>query len=226
MLKAVILDFDGVILESVNIKGWVMEELFKDYPLHVKDILDYHYSNGGVSRFDKFRHIYRNILKQPLSEEHFKALCDRFGALSVERVLAVDFVPGAREFLEAFHRRLPLFIVSGTPHEEIRHIVQARGLAPMFKGVYGSPCGKNAWTRQILKEGPFRPEEVLWVGDALSDLEAARDSGIAFAARIAGPKDVFAGLTFDFRLPDLVGLPAVIDRLNASSVSSHISKDV
>ena len=184
MIKAVILDFDGIILESVDVKGQVFLEVFKNYPEHAQAILDYHYANGGVSRFEKFRHIHQHILKVPLPESTFNDLCKRFADLVVEQVLKVDFVPGAREFLKNHYRTLDLFIVSATPDEEIKAIVRAKGLDHFFKGVHGSPQNKSAWTWVILNQGPYRPDEVFWVGDALSDWQAAQDHGIKFLGRV------------------------------------------
>ena len=56
MIKAIFFDFDGVILESVSIKGDVFQKLFADYPEHLAEILNYHLENGGVSRYDKFEY--------------------------------------------------------------------------------------------------------------------------------------------------------------------------
>jgi len=52
----------GVILESVDIKGWAFGGLFEAYPEYVDEIVIFHHANRGMSRFDKFRYIYKNIL--------------------------------------------------------------------------------------------------------------------------------------------------------------------
>ena len=106
-LQAIFFDFDGVILESVDVKGWAFAKLFDTYPEHVEEIVSYHYAHGGMPRFDKFRHIYREILKEPLSDELFRELCDRFSELALERVLQCPFVPGALEFLKKHHAAMP-----------------------------------------------------------------------------------------------------------------------
>ena len=70
-LEAIILDFDGIILESVEVKTWVFKKLFEQYPDQLPLVLRYHMENGGVSRYVKFRHIYRSILKRPLTKSLF-----------------------------------------------------------------------------------------------------------------------------------------------------------
>lgn len=213
MLKGLIFDFDGVILESVDIKGEAFRELFCAYPEHLKEILAYHYANGGVPRFDKFRYIYGNILNKHLSEEEFRSLCDRFAAFSYQKVLEAPFVPGAEQLLTECAGKYDLYIVSGTPDEEINKIVDGRGLRVFFKGVYGSPKDKKYWTGRILKEGRYLPEQVLWVGDALSDWEAAKGFGIRFVGRVSARADIFQGRDVDWKVEDMISVGAVVKKL-------------
>ena len=89
MIRAIAFDFDGVLVESVEVKTRAFARLFNtEGPDAVRKILDYHLENGGVSRFEKFKTIYRSILKRPLSEEQFRSLCERFSELVVDEVVA------------------------------------------------------------------------------------------------------------------------------------------
>ncbi|MDD1663985.1 MAG: HAD hydrolase-like protein [Methanomicrobiales archaeon] len=182
-LQAVILDFDGVILESVGVKLAGFHELFSFTPEHVDEIVDYHRRNTGISRFDKFRHIYREILKEPLSEEQFRFLSEKYADLVVEGVVASPFVPGAREFLAGWHARIPLFVVSASPQEELGSIIGRRHLASCFRKVYGAPTGKAEAIREILAMTGSAPGEAIFVGDAVNDLAAARTAGVRFVGR-------------------------------------------
>src|SRR5688500_11624263 len=66
--SAVIFDFDGVILESANIKTEAFLTLFADHTEHREAIRGYHVRNVGISRFRKFEWIYSELLKTPLCE--------------------------------------------------------------------------------------------------------------------------------------------------------------
>jgi phosphoglycolate phosphatase-like HAD superfamily hydrolase len=209
-MKAVILDFDGIILESVDIKGWAFRKLFEDYPQHLDTIHAFHYANGGMPRFDKFRYIYKEILQEPLPEERFKELCERYSALVFERVLACDFVAGALEFLKKYHQSLFLFIVSGTPQEEMTRVVKARRLDSYFKGVFGSPKRKGYWTKRIMDEYRLDGDQVLWVGDAMSDLRAARENNIKFAGRVVDDNDIFRDEEVNYKIKDLFELDRIL----------------
>jgi HAD superfamily hydrolase (TIGR01549 family) len=190
----VILDFDGVILESVGIKTEAYRDLFSDHPHELDRIMEYHLANLGTSRFDKIRYVYSHILGKELPPGEFEALLRRYEELVLAKVLEAPFVPGAPEFLERFHRRLPLYVVSGTPTEEIRFIVRERGLARFFRGVYGSPKKKVEYIREILAATGVDPRRALYVGDAPNDLHAAEAAGIRFAGRAAeGAPGPFTG---------------------------------
>lgn len=184
LLKAIALDFDGVILESVEIKTRAFRALFKDYPEHIERIVRLHREQAGVSRYEKFETIYREYLQLPLSDVDKDRLGREFSALVAEEMLACPFVPGALEFLarEAGHR--PIFLVSGTPEAELREIVKLRKLDRYFDGVLGSPRSKDALLKEILSAQALGPAELLVVGDAMTDFTAARAVGAHFIGRV------------------------------------------
>ena len=211
-IETFFLDFDGVILESVDVKGWAFGKLFEDFPAYVQQIVDFHHANGGMSRFDKFYHIYENILKEPLPEERFNELCHQFSELVYRRVLGCDFVPGVREFLEKYHKKFRMFIISGTPHEEINSIVGDKGLTRYFKGVFGSPMKKGYWARKIIEEEKLDANKILFIGDALSDYKAALENNIRFAARVTDGEDIFAGKKVDCNIRDFFELEKILNK--------------
>lgn len=214
MIKAIIFDFDGVILETVDVKGWAFKELFKDYSAYGERILAFHYENGGLPRENKVRHILKEFLGLPSDDATVELYCDRFSKLVFQRVVDSPFVPGALETLQALKGLISMFIVSGTPHEEINRIIDVKGLRAYFQGVYGSPEIKDVWTRKILVDNGLTPEEVIWVGDALSDWRAAVKYGIRFILRSwPGNSDVFRGVEVDFKLDDLTGFPTLVEKL-------------
>lgn len=186
-IRAILFDFDGVILESMDIKTVAFGKLFQDFPDQVDQIRDLHVKNGGTSRFIKFRLIYRDILKQPLSDERFQYLCDKYSELVFQEMMDCPFVPGAKEFLDRYSGQFPFFIITGTPQQEIESILEKRGLAPLFAKVCGYPPSKEESVRTILDETGYDPKELVFVGDALSDLKGARMNDVPFIGRISTP---------------------------------------
>ncbi len=183
MLKAIALDFDGVILESVDIKTRAFRELFKNHPEHLECIVRFHLENGGLSRYEKFAIIYRDYLKRPLSKSESERLAGEFAQLVRREILTCPLVPGAQDFLEQQVARVSLFIISGTPEAELREIVAYRKLDRYFRGVYGSPRTKDALLRAILAENAWDASEVVVIGDSLMDWRAAVAVGAPFIGR-------------------------------------------
>ena len=180
--QAVFFDFDGVIVDSVPAKGKAFADLFRDYgPKIEKKVVEYHYANGGVSREEKFKYYYRELIKQSLTEEKLTQLCRQFSGLVLEKVISASYLDGVLESLDKLKKReIPAFIVSGTPQVEIRLIVKERKLEKYFHGVYGSPEKKADIITEILNTESFNPRNCLFIGDSMSDYEGAQIANVNF----------------------------------------------
>ena len=213
MVHTVILDFDGVVLESVDVKTNAFRHLFSFSPEHVDEIVCYHLENGGMSRFEKFRHIYSCILKEPLSDSLFAELSARFSELVYDAVLAAPFVAGAREFITGCSGTTPVHIVTATPYEEICRIIRARHLTTCFASVHGAPTAKSAAIEEILEQGGIRPPSALFIGDSRNDWQAAVTTGVRFIGRVRpGDRNPFEGLPgIEATIPDLQSLKAYLE---------------
>jgi phosphoglycolate phosphatase-like HAD superfamily hydrolase len=189
-VRTVFFDFDGVILESVSVKTDAFADLFAEHGPEIQAaVVRYHLENLGRSRFEKFRYFYEQFLGIPLADDEMERLCKEFETRVVERVLACPFVPGALEFLEEHAGDRACFVVSATPDPEIRHIVAARGLSPFFVSVHGSPTGKGSWVAQLLDQHRIDAGEAVFVGDAMSDWNAARENGVPFVGKVTEDED-------------------------------------
>ena len=142
-IKAIALDFDGVVLESAEIKTQAFSGVFKNYPEHLEAIINHHLNNVGVSRYEKFKFVYKSILNAELTEKKMKRLGECFTELSLEKVKACAEVPGALEFLKEVYGRYSIFIVSGTPQKELEEVIEFRGMSGYFTEIFGSPPAKN-----------------------------------------------------------------------------------
>ncbi len=140
--KVIILDFDGVIVESVGIKDRAFNELYQGHPDHIDAIMSYHLAHNATIRFKKFKYISENILKRTYTLEDERLLSNRFSDLIFKEIVACPYVPGALEFLESFHGKLPMYLVSMSPQTELMRILEQRNLTRYFFEVFSSDWKK------------------------------------------------------------------------------------
>ena len=206
-IHAIVFDFDGVLAESVEVKTRAYALLFDEEKEDaVNQFVDYHIKNGGISRFEKIKLFYRDILQRPLSDKRFQELVLRFSRLVIDEVVAAPWVEGAREFLIQNEKQYKYFIVSGTPEDELKEIVHRRGMDHYFDAVRGSPKDKVTLLGDIMDEYNLRPEKMVFVGDAETDWQAAQKLKIPFLWRcVSGQISPLTGYKGP-RLPSLQDL--------------------
>lgn len=184
LVKIIVFDFDGVLVESVAIKGEAFVELYKDESQEIQQqVLHYHETHGGINRFEKIRH-YESLCGREANETQLQHLADRFSDIVEKRVINASWVPGALSFLKRYHSIVPMFIASATPQEELERIVKERGISPMFKNIYGAPLAKNEALESVIAEHKCDASSVLMIGDTMTDYNAAHKSGTQFIGRI------------------------------------------
>ena len=193
-LQAVFFDFDGVIVDSTSTKTAGFRTLFADYDDDtVTRVLDYHKEHGGISRVEKIRHAHQNILGIPLTETELADWAARYSQLVVEKVITVELIAGAGEFLDEMLGKVPIFIVSGTPEDELRYILKRRELSGYFAKAVGSPVKKPVHIRNLIWEYELDSTRCVFIGDALTDYNAAKECGMAFVG-IKGEVEFPAGV--------------------------------
>ncbi len=182
---AIFFDFDGVLVESTDIKIRAFRRLYQDHGDEVVEaVVAHHVHHGGVSRRKKIRYCHKQLLGIRLTESELDDLARQFSNLVVSEVVACDDVPGSKALLDRLTGHVPLFVISGTPHEELVHIVEHRGMPGHFVEVRGSPPSKVPHIRELLDRHGLKAERVLFVGDAMTDYNAATNCGLAFLGRV------------------------------------------
>lgn len=212
MIEAIFFDFDGVLVESIDIKTKAFAKLFEHEDEDVvKKVIEYHLNNTGVSRYDKFKYIYKEILNRVLDDNEFRILCNKFADNVIDAVIKVSFVKGAKEFLENYASKYQCFVVSATPQEELERIIQKRNMYHFFRAVYGAPKKKSDAVRDVLRKGKINPRNAIYVGDAISDFNAAQNNSVHFIARINSNESLFTDIQC-LKVRDLSDLNTIIKR--------------
>lgn len=179
----VIFDFDGVILESTEVKATALIELFKDYPQLHEKILDYHYLNQGKGRFNKFRWVYKELLKKKYNQKVENELNNTYSQLIATKMEKVPFAKGALKILKELNKNtIPIYIASGTPDKELNAVIKDRKIKKFIKKAYGSDHSKERIIQIIFSKEDLKPKDLLFIGDGPADYTAAKNKNIYFEA--------------------------------------------
>ncbi|MCL1939653.1 MAG: HAD hydrolase-like protein [Desulfovibrionaceae bacterium] len=183
-LDLIVFDCDGVILESMDIKTKAFYRIGKEISEEAAEgLLAYHNLNGGVSRFKKFEWLYATYKSRAITDEEKEVLNEQFKKIALEEIARCPLVPGVQGVLERWLGRVPMYVASGAPEEELRMIIQNRGLSKYFVGVYGSPTVKTQLLRIIVQHAGVKPCNAIMIGDARTDQYAAEAVGTRFYGR-------------------------------------------
>jgi phosphoglycolate phosphatase-like HAD superfamily hydrolase len=207
-LRALILDFDGVLLESNPLKTESFAAVFARFPEHADGMMAFHHANVSATRYDKFMHLVTTRLSRSADDPLVDELASAFSREMLARLDRCAWVPGAPAFLERVRGRLPVYLASATPQAELGEILSRRGLTGAFTAVYGCP----PWTKDralvdvLARTGGAAG--VAFIGDSAGDQCAAARAGVEFVARDSG-------LPFDHPQPraftDLTAIAAALD---------------
>jgi len=135
-LRAVIFDFDGVLVNSEPLHYSALREALATEGIEIDE--------GEYLRtylaFDDWEAV-RIALERHGSAcdaERVDAIATRKAELFDELLPRIPFFPGARELLDALAPHLPLAIASGARRGEIERILEADGLRDVFQAIVGA----------------------------------------------------------------------------------------
>ncbi len=183
-LSLIIFDCDGVLLESVDAKTQAFRQVAEQFGPEARDrLVLFHTLHGGVSRYEKFRWLYREVLGREITQQEMNTLAAQFVQCAFNNVINAPFVPGALDVLKTWKGRIPMYVCSGTPQSELVSIFRKRGLEDYFEGIRGAPPAKAVMLGEILHKTGVDPAKAVMVGDATTDREAAEINGTMFYGR-------------------------------------------
>ena len=184
--KTLIFDCDGVVLNSNRVKTLAFYQTALPYgEAAARALMDYHVTNGGISRYKKFDYFLRQILgrsdagQEGAGQSELKNLLDAFADESWKGLINCEAAEGIAALREktADSRWL---LVSGGDQDELRRLFALRGLTPLFDGgIYGSPDSKESILKREIENGNIEKPAV-FVGDTQYDYQAANGAGLDF----------------------------------------------
>jgi len=182
MIKNILFDFDGVILDSMPVRDFGFREIFKEFDKElVAKLIEYNNLNGGLSRYVKIRYFYEELLEKTISEEKVRELSQKFSEIMRKELPNKKYmIKETVKFIEDNHKKYNLHIVSGSDGDELRFLCKELEIDKFFLSIDGSPTPKNQLVAHVLQENNYLENETILIGDSINDYEAAKVNNIDF----------------------------------------------
>ncbi len=193
----IIFDFDGVILDSNNVKTIAFKNISKRFGKSQSNkLVEYHIKNGGKSRFLKIKWFVENVLKSK-NEDLIRNLVEEYGNEVSKSFESCSFRTDLFELKKKL-KGTQWSIASGGKQDEIVNLLENKFLLDIFdNGIYGSPTPKMEIVKNtILNAEKNVKNKFILIGDSFYDYECAKENGIKFIfasdwSDIKNPKELF-----------------------------------
>ena len=182
MIKNILFDFDGVILDSMPVRDLGFEKIFQKFDkVLVSKLIDYNNENGGLSRYVKIKYFFNKLLNQEISEAEINHYAANFSTLMRRELRNKKYlISETFEFIKDNFDKYNLHIVSGSDGDELKYLCKVLKINEYFLSINGSPKHKNELVRNVLMENKYSAKETILIGDSVNDYNAAMENGIIF----------------------------------------------
>lgn len=211
MIKVIIFDFDGVLVDSNRLKqdAWfvVFDQTVGISPELVSDVL----ARIPETRYDILREIFRVAGKPADTIETLVAeYAARYDSVVQQGIASGGVFPEARVILPALAQTYRLYVNSATPEDALIRTVERIGLASLFTGIYGRPASKIENMARIFEKEGITGSEAVFIGDAESDYNVA----VEVQCRFIGMPNEYNGWTEDVSFPLLHSFSNIEQMIN------------
>lgn len=181
--KGIIFDLDGTLTDTLSMCVQAFRQAIE--PLSGRSFSD----EEIVATFGPSE---EGVIMELVPHEYEKGLAGYLTAYESLLPSSKGLFPGSTELLsELTAAGIKLGIVTGKGAGSATITLDRYGLSQFFSDIAtGSPKGsiKAACIREIVGRWGFKPDEVLYVGDAPSDITAAREAGIGIVSVTWSPE--------------------------------------
>ena len=220
MIKSIVFDFDGVILNTNHIKREAYYDIFpKNYK--IKKIIDKVLKKSGkLSRKIIISNIIDELKKKDLLNKYdVNFYINKYGKETQRKVLATDEIKGAMNSLRKLSKNYILFVNTSAPGKSIEDVIKKRNLKKYFKEVFHSDKGSKIENMEnLILKYKIKKDEIIFVGDGNLDLECAKKLNIIFIGIINDENDFKNDKTIKYKLNNCENLVNVVEKIDKKNL--------
>ena len=181
-IQTIFWDFDGVLLNSNDVRDKGFLEVLIDYPKNEVDaLMKFHQANGGLSRYVKFRYFFEEVRGEEITEAEIQKWADKFSEIILKLLIDKNLlIEETINFVKENYKNYNMHIVSGSDGKELKKICKAIEIDQYFNSIQGSPTPKKELVADLLKVQVCHPKDCVLIGDSINDFEAAKINKIKF----------------------------------------------
>ncbi|QMU31372.1 HAD-IA family hydrolase [Adhaeribacter radiodurans] len=172
MIKYIVFDFDGTLVDSKSVFISVFNQLARKYKLKTMEADNIDYLRQ-LSIKERCQYLGLPLYKLPFLSAEFLRLYKN----SMKDVILIE---GIKNLVDQLTQQgYTLAIISSNSKENIQHFLQANQIHTINL-IYSSPniFGKDRVIKKFLKTYRLNPEEVVYVGDEGRDIVACKKNNI------------------------------------------------
>lgn len=178
--EILILDFDGVFVDSLEMKGKVFSNLFKDINSSKSEqILKHHFKNPALDRFQKIRTYSSWFYDNPLNKEDLKKLSSEFSNKVLEELLKIEPSKFILGLLKTRFDKKNYISTKSTYYEVMKYLAHF-SLNEFISEVFDNQIEKKDAIKKISKKNKINSHKIVFIGDSLEDKNSADESGCNF----------------------------------------------
>ena len=186
--KIMVFDFDGVIIDSAEVKIDEYRNLFSQFTKNettLNEIINIYKNSAGIPRETTLKKVFKVVLNKTISNQEVENLSLDFSKRIFRRLEAIEPLKGVLEYL-TIHREVNKYIISGAPNSDVSYLTKKLKLSKYFKSIKGGPLNKKNEMINIRKLTNVKAQEIVYFGDQKNDCIAAKSAGVGFIGINAG----------------------------------------
>jgi len=187
MRNAIVFDFDGTLIDTMDVKKKIYADAFiEEFGVDPDKRQIITETQERLSGAPRFRQLAETLKEFALTatKEQVNSWNQRYQRYNDELTPLCNEFPLVREMLEALSHSFDLYLASGLPTADLKADAARRDLAKYFLDIRGGD--KAQFCRELLQQGRKR---MLFVGDGSYDRMAAQEADVPFVL-VKGNEDL------------------------------------